>query len=183
MRRQEAARTYRPKTIRLLLVAESPPEDENRYFYFEGDETTEPLFDQVSAVLFEDASGGDKASRLKELRRRGVFLVELKPDAPTHQGAAWDSYVAPFLLNLETMRPAHIVVIGSQAHAAMHGALEKAELPLVDVQVPSPEHEVRVSPRVPPGTGAGRAGESDSAAAARTRQGRRLGPCFALPSW
>src|SRR5436190_24182687 len=34
-RRQEAARKYRPKTIRLLLVAEAPPEEENRYFYFE----------------------------------------------------------------------------------------------------------------------------------------------------
>jgi hypothetical protein len=141
-RRQEAARKYRPKTIRLLLVAEAPPEDDSRYFYFEGSDTTEPLFEQVSAVLFEGVSAGDKTSRLKELRRRGVFVVELKPDAPSQDGAALRGYVEPFLLNLETLSPAHIVLIGPHVHGALHAALEQAELPLVDAQIPSAEHDV-----------------------------------------
>jgi hypothetical protein len=142
MRRQEAARTYRPKTIRLLLVAESPPDDESRYFYFEGGETTDELFEQIAAVLFEGPPDGDKTPRLKELRRRGVFVVELKPDA-TAGGGALSTCVGPFLLNLETLAPAHIVLIGSDVHGALHTAIAKAGLPLVDVRVPSAssEHE------------------------------------------
>src|SRR5438552_1848892 len=99
-RRREAARKYRPNRIRLLLVAESPPQAEDRYFYFEDVRAADHLFEAVCEVLFEDKPRGDKIPYLKELRRRGIFLVELKPDAPRH-GEKLAEYLPPFLLNLE----------------------------------------------------------------------------------
>src|SRR5262249_52401005 len=81
-RRQAAATKYQPNRIKLLLVAEGPPDDLSRSFYFEqGDD--DGLFEHVARILFEEPPRpGDKAIYLKELKRRGVFLIDLKPDAP-----------------------------------------------------------------------------------------------------
>lgn len=142
-RRTIAAQKYRPNRIRLLLVAESPPADEGRYFYFEDVTTADSLFEEVCGVLFEEQPGPDKATALKELRRRGVFLVDLKPDAP-RQSEKLEPYVAPLLLNLGTLAPEKIVLVGGEVHAAAYAAMEKAGLPVVDVRIPSPAsgHEV-----------------------------------------
>jgi len=135
-RRRMAAPKYRPNRIKLLLVAQSPPEDPARYFYFEGTGSTDPLFDAVCEVMFE-GERVDKPAALKELKRRGVFVVELKPDAP-RVDEKLAPYVPPFLINLETLGPEQIVLIGDEVHAAASRAIEKAGLPVVDVKVPDP---------------------------------------------
>jgi hypothetical protein len=43
-RRAEAAARYRPKAVRLLLVAEAPPSALDRYFYFEDVPEQDSLF-------------------------------------------------------------------------------------------------------------------------------------------
>jgi len=84
---------------------------------------------------------GDKVRYLKELRKRGVFVVELKPDAPrTNEKLA--PYVMPFLLNLEPLAPEKIVLTGTEVYDILHPALEKAGLPVIDVRVPAPSGEV-----------------------------------------
>jgi len=85
-RRRAAARAYQPRRIRLLLIAEAPPADDDRYFYFEHVGTADFLFEKVCGVLFEQKPERDKVPFLKELRRRGVFLIDLKPDAPRSGG-------------------------------------------------------------------------------------------------
>jgi len=130
-----AAEKYRPKHIKLLLVAESPPSEDERYFYAEDTAGDEPLFAEIAKVLFEGEPAGEKAPYLKELRRRGVFVTELKPDAP-RAGEPLGPYVPPFLINVETLAPDHIVLIGAGVHAAALAALQKAGLPVVDVKVP-----------------------------------------------
>src|SRR5436189_5868257 len=95
-RRRVAERKYKPNRIRLLLVAESPPADEGRYFYFEDAPALDELFEEVCGVLFEEKPGPDQATALKELRRRGVFVVDLKPDAP-RRSEKLEPYVAPLL--------------------------------------------------------------------------------------
>lgn len=133
-RRRMAAQKYRPNRIRLLLIAESPPQDPARYFYFEDAKSADGLFDAVCEVLFE-GERADKPTALKELKRRGVFVVELKPDSPRGESKL-APYVAPFLINLETLGPEQIVLIGDEVYAAAHRAIEKAGLPGVDVKVP-----------------------------------------------
>jgi hypothetical protein len=134
-RRRMAAQKYRPNRIRVLLIAESPPEDLSRYFYFEDAGSTDPLFDAVCEVLFE-GERADKLTGLKELKRRGVYVVELKPDSPRGESKL-APYVPPFLINLETLAPETIVTIGDAYDAAFR-AIEKAKLPVVDVKVPDP---------------------------------------------
>jgi hypothetical protein len=134
-RRRKAAWTYQPKRIRLLLVAESPPADEARYFYFENPESVDPLFEEVCGVLFEEVPRLDKVPYLKELRRRGVFLVDLKPDAP-RRSEPLGPYGGPFMLNLGPLAPEHIVLITSDVYDALHPVMKKSGLPVVDVRIP-----------------------------------------------
>lgn len=135
-RRRTAARKYQPNRVRLLLVAESPPGDESLYFYFEDPHSGDPLFREVCEVLLEQAPP-DKATALKELRRRGVFATELKPDGPRAKESL-AAYVMPFLLNLGPLAPERIILIGGDVYDVLHPALTKAKLPVVDLRVPSP---------------------------------------------
>ena len=132
-----AARKHHPNRIRLLLVAESPPADESRYFYFDDAPTPDDLLVAVAGVLFEERPAPDAARDLKELRRRGVFVVDLKPDGP-RRGEKLGPYVAPLLLNIETLAPEKIVLVGGEAYDAAHAAMKKAGLPVVDVRIPAP---------------------------------------------
>jgi hypothetical protein len=136
-RRATAAAKYQPKRMRLLIAAESPPENEATYFYFEDPAARDELFSEITEVLFEASSGTEKVSYLKELRRRGVFVVELKPDAPRHDEPL-GPYVPPFLINAGTLAPEHIILVGPAVYDAAYGAMEKAGLPVVDVRVPTP---------------------------------------------
>jgi len=137
MRRKMAARKYQPKRIRLLLIAESPPADEARYFYFEDVDTADYLFEEVCGVLFGGKPQHDKVPYLKELRRRGIFLVDLKPDAP-RQREKLGPYVAPFLLNVEMLAPKSIILIKADVYDAAYSAMKEAGLPVVDVRIPFP---------------------------------------------
>ena len=103
-RRKAAARAYQPKRVRLLIVDESPPSEDAAYFYFEEGDAADVVFREVCTVLFESAPGASKTPYLKELRRRGVFVVELKPDAPRGDETL-GPYVAPLLLNLDALAP------------------------------------------------------------------------------
>jgi len=139
LKRQAAARAYQPKKVRLLLLGESPPSDE-RGFYIEGEASAEPLFAGVGAVLFEQPPSGSKTPFLKELRRRGIFVMDLKPDAPRH-GEPLGDYVAPLIINLSTLSPEHVILVTPDVYEAAHAKLEKAGLAVVDVRVPAPGHE------------------------------------------
>jgi len=133
-RRKTAARKYQPKRLRLLLVAESPPAGAG-FFYFEDLDATDPLFEAVCGVLFEAEPRNDRVPYLKELRRRGIFLTHLKPDAP-RAGEPLGSYVGPLLLNVETLASQTIVIIGSDVYDAAFAAMKRARLPVVDVRIP-----------------------------------------------
>lgn len=138
LRRQAAARAYQPKRIRLLLIDEAPPDDE-RFFYFEAAETTDPLFAQVCEVFFEAPPAREKTTYLKELRRRGVFVADLKPDGP-RRDEPLEPYVGPLLINLTTLSPEAIVLVGD-AYGAAKSALAKAGFPVVEVKVPAPDRD------------------------------------------
>jgi hypothetical protein len=135
-RRRAAAAAYRPNRVRLLLISDSPPADPARYFYFDGGDD-DPLFHAVATVLFEESPVGVRAPWLKELRRRGVFSIELKPDA-ARRDEPLAPYVAPLLLNLDPLAPEAIVLVGADVFDAAQRALAKAGLPVVDVRVPAP---------------------------------------------
>ena len=140
LRRQAAARIHQPKKIRLLILGESPPGDD-RWFYFTGADSMDPMFEELCTVLLEEKPAGEKEPYLKELKRRGVFYAELKPDAPrTDERLA--GYVPPLLINLGILSPEHVVLVTPAVYEAAYGPLAKAGLRVVDVRVPEPSHAV-----------------------------------------
>lgn len=134
LRRQAAARAHQPKTIRLLILGEAPPADE-RWFYLPG--AMDPLFAEVCTVLFEEAPAGEKEPYLRELKRRGVFYADLKPDAP-RKDEPLAAYVPPLLINLGILSPEQMILVTPEVYQAAYRPLAKAGLPVVDVRVPAP---------------------------------------------
>jgi hypothetical protein len=134
LQRDQAAQKFRPKRIKLLLVGEAPSSDE-RFFYSETPGSDIDLFTQVCEVVFEATPSGDRTPYLKELRRRGVFAVDLKPDAP-RRGDPLGPYVGPFLINLGVLGPDKIVFMDPEAYDAAYSKMSEAGLPVVDVRIP-----------------------------------------------
>ncbi|HKQ56693.1 MAG TPA: hypothetical protein VJY35_02385 [Candidatus Eisenbacteria bacterium] len=135
-RRETAAEAHRPKHIKLLLIAEAPPDPPGAYFYYPDPGSMDPLFDGVCHVLFDEPASADKPPRLKELRRRGVFVIELAPDGA---GGNLDELAQWLPLRVETLAPDQIVLIGASVHRAGFKKLEAAGLPVVDKRVVAPE--------------------------------------------
>lgn len=138
--RREAAARYRPKDIRLLLVAEAPPCDPERYFYFEEVDRHDWLFRYVYEGLTgtkPDRAG--KAVHLAHLRDAGIFLIDLHED---HASQPTPSQLAPCIPGLiercRNCRPRHIALIKSIVHDVAFAPLRDADLPVIDVRLPFP---------------------------------------------
>src|SRR4051812_48669376 len=86
-RRDAAAAKFKPKHVRLLLVAEAPPCTLDRYFYFEDVQQHDSLFRYVYRGLFGEAPSRDgKAACLERMRDAGVYLIDVSED-PIADGA------------------------------------------------------------------------------------------------
>jgi hypothetical protein len=53
-KREKARKKYEPKKVDWLLVAEAPPEDLNRYFYFETPSTHDDLFRETIHAIYRE---------------------------------------------------------------------------------------------------------------------------------
>jgi hypothetical protein len=85
--RAAAAARWKPSNVRCLLVAEAPPGDEARYFYFENVLTQDSLFRHVAQVILgSPGTRADKSDRLAALLDRGVFLIDLSLDPLPERG-------------------------------------------------------------------------------------------------
>lgn len=78
-----ARRKYRPESVRVALVAESPPQEgSGRFFYFEDVAVGDSLFIELMKALYEDARGNTKSVRqrkaefLKRFRDDGFYLID-----------------------------------------------------------------------------------------------------------
>ena len=85
-KREEARRQYKPeKTIEFLLIAETPPEKQDRFFYFPDVQTDDSLFLQTMKVLYpgeynkyKDAKDirRDKDCFLRRFQKDGFYLID-----------------------------------------------------------------------------------------------------------
>jgi len=137
-RRTTAAAQYRPREVRLLLIAEAPPSALDRYFYFEDVTEQDGLFRYVvRAVLAEEPSRGDKAGQLRRLCDNGVFLIDLKTDPKIG-----DESLAPFVPDLVqralALHPEHVITIKANVCDLTQPALCAAGLDVTDERVPFP---------------------------------------------
>ena len=70
---------------------------------------------------------------ITETKLKGVFLIDLKPDAPRTKEPL-GRYVGPLLLNIDTLSPEKIILIKADVYKwgmLMAGALVAAAPPLI----------------------------------------------------
>jgi len=123
--RREAAESFRPAHVDCLLVAEAPPADKARYFYFETVATQDSLYLEVSKALFFSLDTqrlrANKARYLSRLRDQGMWLVDLAEDPSRIQGISpttsplgstrWWSDVSRFILVASSFLPARCMTL------------------------------------------------------------------------
>lgn len=139
--RAEAAERYKPASIRLLLVAQTPPieraPDPPRYFYFDTVGKHDDLFrGVVRAVLREEPERHNKSRQLSMLRDKGVFLIDLKVD-PLDPRPLSD-FVPSLLNRCAQLAPAAIILIKADVFDVAFDALKAANHPVVDARIPFP---------------------------------------------
>ncbi|ACY23842.1 hypothetical protein Gbro_4721 [Gordonia bronchialis DSM 43247] len=142
-RRAAAARRYQPSRIRLLLVAQAPPDADDRYFYFPDVAQHDWLFRAVVQALLPGAelTRDNKAALLEQLRDRGVFLIDLKPDPIVNSRdslAELRPHVPPRLHRIAELEPERIILIKADVYDAAYTALAVAGLPVSKVRIPFP---------------------------------------------
>ena len=80
-----AAQKYKPDKIKILFIAESPPNkkegEELRYFYFENVKNRDSLFRNMMQVLFPEEyddfkRSKDKTPLLNKFKENGFFLID-----------------------------------------------------------------------------------------------------------
>lgn len=136
-RRARAAEQYRPDRIRLLLIAEAPPADPNRYFYFHEVNAHDSLFRHViRSLLGVEPTRENKPELLAQLQRRGTFLIDLKPDPVDN--TPLNSYVPELVHRVQGLSPERIVLIKATVYDVAYPALAAAGLPVSSVRVPFP---------------------------------------------
>lgn len=142
-RRENAAAEYRPGKVRLLLVAEAPPCDTTRYFYFDDVPNHDWLYMYVCRGLFGEVEIADlrarKASYLGALREAGVFMIDLAPEGMSNATPAKLRPLADGAVGrCAALKPKAIVLIKSSVYDVLFGALRDAGLPVVDERMPFP---------------------------------------------
>lgn len=81
---------YKPDEIKILFVAEAPPESIDRFFYYENVQTRDALFVNLMQVLYPELrseNGGsivdirkNKADLLKRFQADGYYLIDALPE-------------------------------------------------------------------------------------------------------
>ncbi len=136
-RRDRAAEQYRPDRIRLLLIAEAPPADPHRYFYFHDVNDHDSLFRHVAhSLLGIEPTRENKPELLAQLQQQGTFLIDLKPDPVDN--TSLNSYVPELVHRVQGLNPERIVLIKATVYDAAYAALAAAGLSVSSVRVPFP---------------------------------------------
>lgn len=137
-RRAAAAKQYQPDKVRLLLVAQAPPDADDRYFYFSGVAQHDWLFRAVARAILPDTelTRTNKEALLAQLRDRGVFLIDLKPDPV--DGSDLLPNVPALLTRIAGLEPERIILIKADVFRAAYPALAAAGLPVSKVRIPFP---------------------------------------------
>jgi hypothetical protein len=146
-----------------LLVAEAPPADVDRYFYFENVPTQDSLFRYVArSILDLEPTRANKTELLMQLRDRGVVLIDLKQDPVA--GASAVAEIPGLVRRARQLDPEKIILLKSSVFDLVYEPLAEAGLPVVDERVPFP------------GTGQQRRFETAFARALRSRPRHRQPP-------
>jgi len=144
---------WKPDRVRLLLIAESAPDDggdlASRRFFYDGNLTSKDgLFREVVRALYDNpplTSGANaKMPWLEKLRADGVYLIDLAPvpvnyQSPSERAAALQRNLEATVSLATELTPDGIVLVKQNVFDLMEQPLRAAGLPpLHDAMIPFP---------------------------------------------
>jgi hypothetical protein len=141
---------YRPSSIDVLWIAESPPAG-GGYFYFEVTSGRNHLFRETMKALgwwpldFPMHAGLDKSPYLKRFQEGRHFLIDLSPTpvnklSPTERHAELRRNIIHISEEIETLRPAKILLIKRNVFDILSPLLQSSKLTLNREFIPFPSH-------------------------------------------
>ncbi len=137
-RRERWARRFRPAEIDLLVVAEAPPSELDRYFYFPDVTARDSLFRELAALTVKRApTRENKPELLAALCGAGVFLVDLSLE-PIERGEDLSPYVPGLVRRVRRLAPRCVILVKATVYDAAFEALRSAGLPVVNERIPFP---------------------------------------------
>jgi hypothetical protein len=128
-RRKRAAKAYRPERVRFLLIAQTPPKELDRYFYFADVRSDDWLFCGVVPHFLGGPATRDKSSQLQALCELGVFLIDLKPDPCDPRPPS--EFAGDLARRVKRLHPEHALLIKVDVHAAAYCLLRDRGIPVV----------------------------------------------------
>ena len=148
-----AAAIYRPKRVRVLFVAESPParqkNERARYFYFEDVEKADHLWSGLMQALYADFGGAAgqrdrKAAWLDRFARDGYWLIDAVKAPIVKRTSDGKRFSKKALLDrlakrkqslikeIDTIKPKKVVLISVPVYEALCRPLREAGVPVVN---------------------------------------------------
>lgn len=145
--RAKAANKYCPARTRLLFVAESPPQADDRYFYFEDVRQGDWLWIALMKALFSTEFKRSRTERqhkaywLARFQKSGYQLIDAvkEPLFGTHKNRVEQIRAVVPDLSGEIRRsaPDCILLVKASVHEALFALLTKVGLPVVN-EIPLP---------------------------------------------
>jgi hypothetical protein len=144
-----ASNRYKPRQIRLLLIAEAPPCNLDRFFYFEDVKKQDSLFLEIMGVLYPNqkaaylASGRDtegKKDLLETFREDGYWLMDLSEVPPEVTGQPLESCVPDLLQRLQRLvsPDTPIVLIKANVYDLLYPVLSAKGYRVIQERLPFP---------------------------------------------
>lgn len=147
----ERRERWRPDHVRLLLIAESPPDPgggPRRYFYDDDMTAQDSLFREIARTLLGaetlKSGAGAKPPWLSRLKSQGVFLIDLAPIPVNrvHQDQSETiliKSVPECLARVEHIGPDGIILIKKSVFTLLHAPMLRAGFPLLNTSdIPFP---------------------------------------------
>jgi len=146
---REARNVYHPVNIKCLLIAESPPMDIERYFYFSNVRNYDHLFLSVIGELYPGmkesylAQGRPeelKQNMLRQFQRDGFFLIDLFEEPVDLKQISPDEAVRNLILRTSRLIDLNtpIVIITGRVYDIVAKPLQAAGLNVIPKKVPFP---------------------------------------------
>lgn len=150
-RRQEARLKYKPNKVKYLLIAEAPPKENDRFFYYENVPKHDHLFLAIAAALYpqqkkeylcKKRDSRIKESILQNLKADGFYLLDLSKQP---KSSSRDKKLSQHLPSLKERieevanKETYIILIKTSIYDIAFPFLQKTGLKnVVDIRIPFP---------------------------------------------
>jgi hypothetical protein len=145
----QARNKYRPRALRVLIIAEAPPCALDRFFYFEDVKRQDSLFLEIMGILYPDqkaqylASGREtelKQDLLQRFQSDGYWLLDLCEVPTSVVDGPLPGDLQALLKKLEKLidKDIPIVLIKTNVYQACFEALKANGYNVIDEKLPFP---------------------------------------------